>query len=134
MKIQARTLFAMLVCLLLSLSGSGQQPVMPDEMPLRINIQREVENGPLDNSSDETRNRVLFDLRNQLLRVLLKKTGALETRIQNLEAPGALPEVLAHAEQLKKELNSVNNDIKALDAALVGGAPTVFAILDILLC
>ena len=114
---------AMLVMLLLPLSaGAQQQPTSDDEQInlLRVNIQRVVENGPANGTPDEDHRQTLLRLRGQLVRLLLKKSGALENRIGNLDAPGALPDVVAYASKLRGDLKAVNDEINALDQALAG--------------
>ena len=86
---------------------------------LRTNIQREVENAPERGAPDEeTHRKVLLKFRSQLRDLLLEKRGALKVRIRNLEAPGAMPEVLAHVEEIKTHLANVNNEIQNLDKTL----------------
>jgi hypothetical protein len=116
----------MLASLLLTVHTVGQQPLPAEEQikSLRVNIQRMVENGPPTTSPDENHRKALLALRGQLLRLLLKKSGALESRIGNLESPGALPEVLAYAAQLRTDLKAVNDEINVIDQAVGGALPS----------
>jgi hypothetical protein len=127
----ARTLLTAIFVLSLTISAIGQQLGLSDEAQiknLRTNIQLMVANAPPKDAPNEGGHRdTLLSLRGQLLRLLLKKTGALESRIQNLQVPDALPEVLTHVEQLKKELQNVNGEIQNLDSALRQSGGTVIA-------
>jgi hypothetical protein len=120
----ARTFLAALIALLLTLSALGQQAAPTDESlikQVRSNIQREIENAPALGAADEEIYRTtLTSLRRQLQKLLWKKTGALELRINNLKVPGALPEVIAHADQLQQELDRINGELQELDHALEG--------------
>ena len=113
-----------LATLLLTFAVQAQQ--VSDEQnitALRENIQRMVANAPPATAPDENHRKTLLSLRGQLLRLLLKKSGALESRIGNLEAPGALPEVKAYAAQVRNDLKAVNDEISSLDQALGGALP-----------
>jgi hypothetical protein len=102
--------------------AANAQPTPSDEETiklLRTNIQRELENAPDRGAPDEeTHRKVLLKFRSQLRDLLLEKRGALKVRIKNLEAPGALPEVLAHAEEIKRDLGTINDEIRSLDQTL----------------
>jgi len=111
------------VLLVVAVSAAAQQQPTSDEeqiKSLRVNIQRLVENGPTNGTPDEDEQRLLVKYRARLLRLLLKKSGALENRIGNLAAPGALPEVLAHVTKLREELKAVNDEIEGLDQSVAG--------------
>jgi len=125
MKHQSQIPLLILAVLLLVFPAWAQQPASEEERikSLRVNIQRMVENGPPSTAPDETHQKTLLSLRGQLVRLLLKKSGALESRIGNLEAPGAMPEVLAYATQLRGDLKTVNDEISSLDRALGGALP-----------
>src|SRR5258705_2167496 len=120
----ARTFLAALIALLLTLSALGQEAAPTDESlikQVRSNIQREIENAPAPGAADEEIYRTtLTSLRRQLQKLLWKKTGAPELRINNLKDPGALPEVIAHADQLQQELDRINGELQELDHALEG--------------
>ena len=117
--------FTVLVVLLLTVSAVAQQPVQDEEQikTLRVNIQRMVENGPSAGAPDDKHQQTLSNLRGQLVRLLLKKSGALESRIGNLDAPGALPEVTAYVAKLRGDLKAVNDEIGSLDQSLAGPLP-----------
>ena len=122
-----KILSVFLTALLLSVQIHAQQPAADEEniKALRENIQRMVANGPSATSPDDNHRQMLLALQSQLVRLLLKRSGALESRIANLEAPGALPEVLTYASQLRGELKTVNDEITSLDQALGGLLPRV---------
>lgn len=108
--------------LVLSVPLHAQQTAT-DEQALRLNIQRLIENGPGPTEVDEGQRKALLALRGKLVRLLLKRSGGLESRIANLEAPGAMPEVMAVAATLRVELKAVNDEIATLDQALGGVLP-----------
>jgi hypothetical protein len=117
-----RMLLPLLALLLIAVSVSAQDPQPSDEMQiksLRASIQVMVENAPASDAPDaKDFARRLGSLRSQLLMLLAKKTGALEVRIHNLEAPGVLPEVQAHAQQLRQELKEVETEIVTVEGAM----------------
>jgi hypothetical protein len=83
---------------------------------LRSNIQRMIGNPPARGASEEPDyRRQLQSLRSRLRDALIERRGGLKARIQNLRAPGALPEVLAHAQLLEKELTQLNVEVGGLD-------------------
>jgi hypothetical protein len=95
----------------------GQQAATAGEaqiLKLRKNIQMMLENAPPPDAPDAGHRSTLLSLRGQLRDLLLKKSGALESRIQNLQTPDALPEVLTHVEKLKKDLQGINDEIAGL--------------------
>lgn len=116
------------IALLSVLSVRGQLPASSDEAKirsLRTNIQRMVENAPPRDAPEESSyQNSLTSLRRQLQRLLIEKIGALKSRIQNLDTPDALPEVVAHIAQLKGELQSVNDEVERMDRALAGSPVT----------
>jgi len=117
---------AILLLLLLSFAAVAQsQPAADEERInlLRVNIQRLVANGPSLGTGDEEHRKTVMTLRGQLLRLLLKKSGALENRIGNLAAPDALPEVVTYTTKLRGDLKAVNDEINSLDQALAGVLP-----------
>jgi hypothetical protein len=118
-----------LAALLLTFPVQAQQQVTDEEniKVLRTNIQRMVANAPPATTPDENHRKTVLSLRGQLVRLLLKKSGALESRIGNLEAPGALPEVKAYAAQLRSDLKALNDEIGSLDQALGGTLPAPLA-------
>src|ERR1051325_6003031 len=118
-----------LAALLLTFAVQAQQVSDEENIKaLRENIQRMVANAPPATAPDENHRKTLLSLRGQLVRLLLKKSGALESRIGNLEAPGALPEVKAYAAQLRSDLKAVNDEIGSLDQALGGTLPAPLAV------
>lgn len=90
---------------------------------LRSNIQRLVENAPPVSAPDDNFQRTLRSLRGELVRLLLRKSGDLEGRINRLEEPGALPETLAIASEWRGKLKAINDEISSLDQALGGPLP-----------
>jgi hypothetical protein len=119
-----KVLLVILTAVLLNLPVHAQQAVS-EEQRLRVNIQRLIENGPPPSVPDEDHRKALLTLRGQLLRVLLKRSGSLETRIANLEAAGAAPEVTSYAGKLRDELKTVNDEITGLDQTMAGVLPPV---------
>jgi hypothetical protein len=118
--------------LLLCLSSLAQsQTRVSDESnisTLRSNIARMVADAKAAGPTEGARNqRIIQNLRIRLRDALIKRTGSLEARIQNLRAPGALPEVLAHAQQLQNELGRINVELSGLNRALgqAAGLPPV---------
>jgi len=99
------------------------QQAASEEQRLRGNIQRMVENGPPATTPDEDHQKALLALRGQLVRLLLKRSGGLEARITNLEAPGAAPETMSYAAKLRAELKTVNDEISLLDKTMGGVLP-----------
>ena len=86
---------------------------------LRTNIQRLVANSPPAGTPDQGGFRsTLQNLRNQLRDLLVEKRGALKHRIHNLEGPDALPEVLRHTQELRRDLEAVNNEIALITSQL----------------
>lgn len=125
MKHQSQIPLLILAVLLLVSPAWAQQQASDEERikSLRMNIQRLVENGPPPTAPDEEHQKTLQSFRGQLVRLLLKKSGALESRIGNLEAPGAMPEVRAYATKLRGDLKTVNDEIDSLDRVLGGALP-----------
>ena len=122
----SKSQLAILLLLLLSFSAVAHSQPASDEDQinvLRTNIQRMVANGPSIGTADEEHRKTLVTLRGQLLRLLLKKSGALENRIGNLAVPDALPEVVAYTTKLRGDLKAVNDEISALDQTLAGVLP-----------
>ena len=107
----------------------GQQPELSDEAKiklLRVNLQRLVENAPPKDAPDQgDYRRTLVTLRRQLQRLLVEKSGALKSRIRNLDMPDAVPEVAAHVQQLGNELRAVNDEIAQLDRSSEGDSTVV---------
>lgn len=122
MKMYTKLLPTLAFALWTIVSVQGQQPVLTDEAQiqnLRINIQRMIENAPAKDTPDEGGyQNTLLSLRNQLRDLLIEKRGTLKARIQNLSAPDALPEVLAHVHQLQLQLKSVNDEVTGIDREL----------------
>lgn len=118
----AKLLLSASMVLLVMIGARGQQPTLTDEGQIqrhRTNIQRLIANAPPADAPTQADFRsTLQNLRNQLRDLLIEKRGALKNRIQNLEAPEALPEVLAHVQQLKIELQGVNGEVQALSQEL----------------
>src|SRR5438128_8535649 len=115
MKLYNKLLLLVVFILLTSVAALAQQTASTDEgqiQKLRINIQRMKANAPPKETPNEGGYRdTLLNLQSQLRDLLVEKRGALKSRIQNLEAPDALPEVLAHVQQLKTQLQSVNDEV-----------------------
>lgn len=122
MKTHMKLILPACLAFLLLAIGAQAQPAPSNETQiknLRTSIQVMVENLPPPDAPDTNDfNRRLAGLRNQLLLLLAKKTGALEVRIQNLRSPGVLPEVQAHAAQLAQELTGVEAEMAQLRGAL----------------
>jgi len=102
----------------------GQTPTSDEARitALRSNIQRMAGNAPPAGTSDNKYERTVQNLRIQLRDLLIEKRGGLKVRIQGLRAPGALPEVLAYAQELDKELGGVNSELQLLDRSLGAAA------------
>ncbi len=119
MKKIAPLLFAAIFTLS-SIALQGQQAATDEAQiqQLRANIQRMIENAPPQGSAEERSHRdALASLGNQLRDLLVEKRGALKSRIKNLETPDALPEVLAHVEQLKQAVEGINGEVQNIDRA-----------------
>lgn len=108
-----RLLPACLTVLLLAISLQAQ--TTPDEKSLRASIHALVQEAQLGGAGDPQK---LAEYRYQLLFLLGKKTGALEIRIKNLEAPDVLPDVRAKAAPLRGELAGIEAEIAQLQGAL----------------
>src|SRR6266446_6853387 len=111
------------LALMLSLTALalGQTPTSDESKirTLRANIALMMGNAPPAGAGEEGDYRKnLQSLRIQLRDLLIEKRGGLKVRIQNLRTPDALPEVLAHAEQLEQQLGSVNDELQGLDRNL----------------
>lgn len=115
-------LFLMVMFVLSTIPATcGQQPLSDESLieKLRTNIQRMKENAPPKESPNEAGYRdTMLSLQSQLRDLLIEKRGALKSRIQNLEAPDALPQVLAHVQQLKMQLRAVNDEAEGIDREL----------------
>jgi len=122
-----------LAFLILILTAAVVQSQTPDSEAakinnLRSNIQRMIGNAPAPGTSEEADyRRQIQSIRSQLRDALIERRGGLKARIQNLRAPGALPEVLAHAQVLEKELSQLNAEVGGLDHDLgqAAGLPPV---------
>ncbi|HEY5885669.1 MAG TPA: hypothetical protein VIT88_13335 [Pyrinomonadaceae bacterium] len=116
----AKFLTAILFVLLISVPGMAQPPSDEAQIQrLRVNIERLVANAPPPDVPDQGGFRsTLQSLRNQLRDLLVEKRGALKNRIQNLEAPDALPEVLRHVQEIRRDLEVVNNEIAVITTQL----------------
>src|SRR6266446_1282952 len=112
---------SLLVLLLLpAFAVYAQQRVSNDAriQSLEVGIKKELENSPSKESPDyQFYKKTLSRLRQQLLWLLVKRTGALETRIQNLSGSD-LPDISAHVRELGVELANVNGEIARLRRAL----------------
>lgn len=120
------TSLTLVLVLLFTISVAAQPGVQSDESKiklLRTNIQRMVENAPPKDAPEEGEYRdTLLSLRSQLRELLVERRGALKSRIQGLDAPDSLPEVMAHVQKLRNELERVNDEIQKLGSDKTGGA------------
>jgi hypothetical protein len=128
MKFSFTTLIAILLVLVTVTVAQAQTPDSEAVTinNLRSNIQRMVGNAPAPAASEGADyRRQLQTLRSRLRDALIERRGGLKARIQNLRAPGALPEVLAHAQVLEKELTQLNGEVGGLnrDLAQTGDLP-----------
>ena len=89
---------------------------------LRIAIQAMVSNPPAADASDAPNyQRRLNEILVQLQRLLLKKTGSLETRINGLRPAANIVQVQEQIAELSTELKSVETEIQGIDRKLGQG-------------
>src|SRR2546429_638696 len=109
---------AALLVLCAVLGVCGQQSSPADEArinQLRINIQRMLQSAPPPNAPEEAGyRRALAALQQQLQDLLTDRRQSLQLRIKTLDAPDALPEVIAHVQELKRELQRANDELQVV--------------------
>src|SRR5688572_29212084 len=98
------------------------EPVQSQETQIkekRLAVRTMVDNAPAADAPDASdHNRRVATLRNELLRLLLKNTGSLEIRIQNLKVASTDPLVREPIDQLTKELANTESEIAGIDRLL----------------
>lgn len=124
-----RIVLVLLTVSLLVLSAQAQQGVPSDESrirDLRVALKAMTDYPPAPDAQDAPDyRRRLGEILVQLQRLLLKKTGSLETRINGLQpAAKTVVQVQEQVAQLTSELKSVEDEIREIDRQLAqGGLP-----------
>jgi hypothetical protein len=113
----------LVLCAILSVYGQQSSPANEARISqLRTNIQRMLQSAPPPNSPEEAGyRRALAALQQQLQSLLTDRRQSLQTRIKTLDAPDALPEVAAHVQELKRELQKANEELQAFQSQPANG-------------
>jgi hypothetical protein len=118
----SRTILVLVAASLLSLPAQAQQGDETRIRELRIAVQAMVSNPPAADALDAPNyQRRLDEILVQLQRLLLKKTGSLETRISGLRPAANTVQVQEQIAELSNELQSVETEIEGIDRRLGQG-------------
>ncbi len=124
-----RIVLVLLAVSLLALNAQAQQGVQSDEArirDLRVALKAMADTPPPPDAPDAPDyRRRLGEILVQLQRLLLKKTGSLEARINGLQAAAkTVDQIRQQVAQLSGELKSVEDEIQEIDRQLAqGGLP-----------